>query len=364
MKNKDNNINEKRCALCNKPYNYKYRMFGRSCLDNMYMLLGFSKPPKFIWNKELYLCTKIAWKNHKIFLSKDKKYALAQKYIALNYLNKIEYGALDSIKGKILTDINNISAFSKNKGDTVSFFLNDIYKLYNYTQRFDELIKEFKNTNWEQIDKSFAERFIKSISFIFDINKKVDPISYAVFYSMQYTFWQIVVIGGMLKDKKLSARLLSNSLSLLGKEPKDLIIQDEVTDNLLIKSSVFNDKIKELIEKYGKDNETFDLKDYEKDGISLNFEGGDLLYSLHKATMFVKVIKNENDTWNLEGDIKDTYDFTEFKDLKEYVDNKESVFTNIFSTLLNNFGVVSYEYGVIKKYNVNIKFNFSNYKII
>lgn len=47
-----------------------------------------------------------------------------------------------------------------------------------------------------------------------------------------------------------------------------------------------------------------------------------------------------------------------------YVDNKESVFTNIFSTLLNNFGVVSYEYGVIKKYNVNIKFNFSNYKII
>lgn len=35
----------------------------------------------------------------------------------------------------------------------------------------------------------------------------------------------------------------------------------------------------------------------------------------------------------------------------------------IFFTLLNNFGVVSYEYGVIKKYNVKIKFNFSNYKI-
>ena len=50
-------IEEKRCVLCNKPYNYKYFMFGRGCLDNMYSLLGISKSPRFIWNKELYLCT-------------------------------------------------------------------------------------------------------------------------------------------------------------------------------------------------------------------------------------------------------------------------------------------------------------------
>ena len=174
---------------------------------------------------------------------------------------------------------------------------------------------------------------------------------------------QVVVIGGIIKDKNLSARLLSNSLSLFGKEPKDLIIQDSVTDELLIESSVFNNKIKELTEKYGKETGMFDLGDYQKDGIVLKFEGGDLLYSLHKATIFIKAIKNEDNTWNLEGEINDTYDFTEFKDLKEYVDNKEEIFTDIFSTLLNNFGVVSYEYGVIKKYDVKIKFNFSNYKI-
>ena len=73
--------NEKRCVLCNKPYDYKYAMFGRGCLDNLYWLLEFSKPPRIVWNKELYLCSKIAWKNHKFFLSKKKKYALAQKYI-------------------------------------------------------------------------------------------------------------------------------------------------------------------------------------------------------------------------------------------------------------------------------------------
>ena len=136
---------------------------------------------------------------------------------------------------------------------------------------------------------------------------------------------------------------------VFGKEPEDLTIEDKITDNLLIKSTVFNETIKSLIEKYGKETGKFDLKDYERNGVLLKFEGGDLLYSLHNATMFVNAIKNENSTWKLDGNIIDTYDFTEFKDLKEYVDKKESMLTDIFSTLLNNFGVVSSEYGVIKK---------------
>lgn len=65
-------MEEKRCLLCNKSYDYKYKMFGRGCLDNIYGVLNFHKPPKFVWNKESYLCTKIAWKNHKYFLSKTK----------------------------------------------------------------------------------------------------------------------------------------------------------------------------------------------------------------------------------------------------------------------------------------------------
>ena len=124
-----------------------------------------------------------------------------------------------------------------------------------------------------------------------------------------------------------------------------------------------NDKIKELTEKYGKETGKFDLRDYEKDGVPLRFEGGDLLYALHKATMFVKALKNEDGTWRLEGEINDTYDFIEFKNLKEYADNKEAILTDIFSTILNNFGVASSEYGVIKTYEVKIKFNFSNYEI-
>lgn len=310
-----------------------------------------------MWNKELYLCSKIAWKNHKFFLSKKKKYALAQKYIALNYLNKMDYDFLDDIKKKIKNDINNISVFSKNILDTISFTLNDIYKLFNYAQKFDELIKEFQNINWEDVDEKVAENFIKSMSFIFDVTKKSNPISYAVFYSMQYTFWQVVVVGGILADMKLSTRLLTNSLSLFGKEPSDMLIEDEETIQLILENQTFKDRINQLIKEYGEGNEEFIVDDSAptKD-ILIRFDNKDLLFALHDATLFVRGTKDANNIWNLEIEIKDTYDFTDFKSFKEYADSNKSKLEDILSTTLNNFGVVSSEYGVIKTYDVRIKF--------
>ena len=350
-------MNEKRCILCNKPYNYKYDLFGRGCLDNVYGLLEFSKPPRIVWNKELYLCTRIAWKNHKLFLSRKKKYALAQKYIALNYLNRMNYNSLDGIKEKIKNDINSISVFSKNIVEAFSFTLNDIYKLFNYTQKFNGIIKEFQNINWEEVDEKVAENFIKSISFIFDITKKSDPISYAVFYSMQYTFWQVVVVGGILADMKLSARLLANSLSLFGKEPSDMLIEDEETTQLILENQTFKDRISKLIKKYGENHEEFIVDDSAPtEDILIRFDNKDLLFALHDATLFVRGTKDANNIWNLEIEIKDTYDFTDFKSFKEYADSNKSKLEDILSTTLNNFGVVSSEYGVIKTYDVRIKF--------
>lgn len=64
-------MSEKRCIICNKSFEHHYSMFGRGCLDNLYELLGFSKPFRIV-NKERYLFTRIAWKNHKFFLIKIK----------------------------------------------------------------------------------------------------------------------------------------------------------------------------------------------------------------------------------------------------------------------------------------------------
>ena len=157
--------------------------------------------------------------------------------------------------------------------------------------------------------------------------------------------------------------MLSNSLTLFGKEPKNLDIRDEKTINDIKDDVLFKKKIKELIEEYGKEKGKFNIKDYAKDGILIKFEKGDLLYALHDATMFANAKKNDNNTWNLQIEINDTYDFTDFKELKEYADKEDSILTDIFSTLLNNFGVVSSEYGVIKKYDIKIKFNLNNYVV-
>ncbi len=332
-------------------------MFGRGCLENLYELLKISKPPKIIKNKEMYLCNRIAWKNSKFLIGKRKKYALAKKYIALKYLDRMNYNFLDDIKEKILKDINSISVFSKNIVESISFTLNDIYKLFNYSQKFDELIKEFQNINWEEVDEKVADNFIKSMSFIFDVTKKSDPISYTVFYSMQYTFWQIVVVGGILTNMKLSARLLTNSLSLFGKEPSDMLIEDEETIKTILDSESFKNRINQLLEKYGKGKEEFIVdNNAPTEDILISFEKSDLLYALHDATMLVKANKDKEDKWNFEIEIIDTYDFTDFKSLKEYADSNKSKFTDILSTTLNNFGVVSSKYGVIKTYNIKIKF--------
>ena len=70
-------------------------------------------------------------------------------------------------------------------------------------------------------------------------------------------FWQIVVIGGLFTNKPLSAKLLTNSLSMFGKEPNDLVIEDEEIKNILLKSPIFKKKLEQLIEKYGEGKKEF-----------------------------------------------------------------------------------------------------------
>ena len=88
----------------------------------------------------------------------------------------------------------------------------------------------------------------------------------------------------------------------------------------------------------------------------IRFDKEDLNFALHDATMFVVANKNEENKWNFEIEINDTYDFTDFKDLKEYADEKEDKLRDIFSSTLNNLGVASSEYGVIQTFNLKIKF--------
>lgn len=348
-------MNEKRCILCNRPYNYKYNMFGRGCLNDLYELLNFAKMPKIILNKESYLCRRIAWRNHKFFLNKSKKQALAKNYIALQYLNKMNYNSLNEIKENISKYIDSISTFSKNENEIFKFNLNDVYKSFKYYQKFNELMQNFEEKELENIDKELAEDFIKSISFIFDVSKKSNPIFYSLFYAMQYRFWQVVVVGGLLKNMKLSARLLMNSLAPFGKKPEDLVIDDEEIIKDIQDSEEFKEKIKLLAEKYCRDNNKFSGNSTNNEDCKIEFNDRDLFLAIHGSPISIDMQKNEDGTWDIDLVIVDTYDFTDFKNLNKYTTSNKSRKMSIFSTILNNLAVVSSEYGVIKPYKVTIK---------
>lgn len=136
-----------------------------------------------------------------------------------------------------------------------------------------------------------------------------------------------------------------------------MLLEDDETIHTILDSVAFKDRIKTLIKKYGEGKEEFTVDENSPtEDTLMHFEKSDLLYALHDATMLVKAKKDKEEKWNFEIEIVDTYDFTDFKELKEYADS-EDIITDILSTTLNNFGVVSSEYGVIKTYDIKIKFN-------
>ncbi len=80
-------------------------------------------------------------------------------------------------------------------------------------------------------------------------------------------------------------------------------------------------------------------------------------YALHNATVLVKARKDEDDKWEFGGSkLKIHMTLQTFKELKEYADKKDGILEDILSTTLNNLAVVSSEYGVIKIYDLEIKF--------
>lgn len=300
--------------------------------------------------------------NHKYFLSKSKKHALAEMYIALNYLNKMDLNSLSKIKYELIKNMKSISIFHKKISKFLpGITLNDFYNVYNdyidFNQKLEEIKKkkEIEKKN-KQNNIDYDEAVLKSFSFIFDIHKIGNPLFHAAYYDMQYIFWKTVVVGGLIKDLKLSAYFLNISLENNGEyqeEGKDFIIDN----NEEVTKIFFNDdEFKKIINQYlTNDNASINNR--------ITLPKGDLFYAINNATLIFNATKNENDTWNLNITIKDTYDFTDIKNLKQYVDSTDTVQKSLFSSTLNNFAAVSSSYGVIKYFNFLIKINTNDYKI-
>ena len=370
-------MSKKRCKLCNRTYSYSYQLFGRGCFNTECKLLNI-KIPKNEKDKEKYFCNEIAKKFNKHGLSQNKKYNLAEKYLTLEYLNRIKYGDLSKEKKQIKKEIDNIS-FSKsikesvdklldndiiNSLDIVTPFitLNKAYRLYKTTLKFNQTINLFKKElkkadNDKKIEAIIEKYMLEELKFIFDSSKIGVLVYYQVYYAMQVVVWEIIISGGLIKKYYLSSELLQKSLTADNKNEEDYYVLNtdrikEIKEDVLVQN-----KIKELLNKYSNNELKIELNEttIEANELLVEFESGDLFYSLHNATLNICGEK-QGDKWHLNIILKDKYDFTDprLKD-KEY---KKS----FLGSVLNNCGVVSQQYGVIRPYNVYIEFEYNDFE--
>lgn len=133
----------------------------------------------------------------------------------------------------------------------------------------------------------------------------------------------------------------------------------EITEGKIIKKieddQYFIDKINKIV----KENNTkkkFNIKEI------ITFDDGDLLLALHNATLNVIGEKQNNNSWNLQIEITDRYDFTDYKEINEIIGDNISLLKRL-GNIANNIAMISTSCNVIREYNINIKFNIDNWEV-
>lgn len=223
--------------------------------------------------------------------------------------------------------------------------LKEAYDLYKKEIKFETNLAKLENNDYKE-DKNI-KLLITSFSYIFNMYKNKNQYEKDSFKAMQYAFWQTVIeVGGRYFKYELAAELLQHSLE---ENPKDFIITDEKIIENIKRDQNFIDKMNEIINKYRTKNE-FNISIEDKE--SMTFENSDLYFAIHIAKIEMKVKKENELTWNAEIILSDTFDFTKWKGILEYIKDANSIPKSILSSTLYNFAFISQKLGVVKEFEV------------
>ena len=324
-----------RCSVCGRNVSNKTAHFGLGCLKNMCSLIDMDKPKNL--KGENLLNIKISKITKKQSLNKEEKTLLTNRYLTLQLLNKIPLNNYDSMRNKIMKDINNIG---KNK----KMISNDIitlkqayeaFKLYNKFQKIKEKA--------EEVDSEYIQNFLfENLLFAFSTYYRNKKYFGGVIADIQYYFWK--TISNMLK-KTYPNGMEFIEYSLL-ENPQDKLIENGKLIDDIIKDENFKEKIKVCILN-NKNNNHFEITE------GLNYISTDLFLALNNTT--INIIGNkESNKWKLDITIIDRYDFTDFKEIDEYCDN--NIIKGLFGSTANNMAMISVASGVMHEYNITIKF--------
>ena len=341
---------ESKCKLCNKKYTANNRMYGSSCLNNLYK---YSKVERFkgIDDEELYLCNAVAIRLGKTGLSGEKIGYVCESYFSNKLFDNVKYIRSDIIDNEIKWCIEN---------DRKPIMkLNTAYRVSNILKRNKKKLIILTDSDKDKLTDTIILQFFKTYFRKLKLVKKID---YEVYYYIQLVFWEFIVANGIFVNYHLSAILLSHSLTGIDIKPKNFLINDPYEDEDIInifKNDVgFKKKIKTILDKYGKNN-IIDFNPKTVENASecyYTFTSGDLAFSLHNVSFTVKGNKI-NDLWQLEITINDRYDFTEL--LANDIFTKKNKKYGYIGASLNDFAAISSKYGVIKPYDVTISFKWN-----
>lgn len=160
----------------------------------------------------------------------------------------------------------------------------------------------------------------------------------------------------------LSGKLLEHSLQ---ENPQNITITESKYINKIIHNNNFKDKINKIIAGYG--NEFYFDTGKEKESLafecnSKDWNSIDLFLAIHNTTIQVIGKKKTNEKWDLEIEMSDLYDFTDFQGVKEYV-KKEPTALSIIAAIANNFAMIATSCNVVHEYKVTFKFKITNWEV-
>ena len=343
----------KECLLCERDMKTAKTIFGNGCIKSIYKLLNL-KMPKKANDREQYLYKSIMKKVNAKNLNSNQKVWLADRYLTYQYVKNLKYGDYNELKNELSNDIANIGEienFSEFKtADKVK--LKQAYTLYRKEEKFDTYLTEL----------GFTQKLVKrSIELIFGdlpikLKKSKNLFEMSAIDAMQYALWETVVLGGLAVGYDTSAGLLQHSLK---ENPGDIVITEGNVVDEIKNDAQFQAKIKEIVQKYGKNADDFTA--FGKD-TAMHFNNSDLYFSIHSADMVVKG-KKENEKWNLEIELTDIYDYTDFKEITDYYKDANSIPKSMFSSFIYNLAYFSVKFGIIKEYKIIIRFNINGYEV-
>ncbi len=346
----------KECLLCKRDMKTSKSLFGNGCIKSIYKLLNLDMPQK-VKDMEHHLSKYIMKQVNITKLNTIQKQWLTDRYLTYQYIDNLKYGDYTELKEELKCDISNVGEiveFSEFK-TAEKIELKQAYTLFKKEEKFESYL--YKINKAGEIAKGTLGLLIGALPVNLSIKKKTLPFEISALKSMQYTLLESIALGGRMVGYDISADFIEHSME---KKPAEIIITEGKVVEEIKKDVQFQSKIKYIMDKYGKDNSEFYAND--KDDVRIQFDDGDLYYSLHGGSVFIKGKKND-DKWNLSIEFIDTYDYTKFKTMMDYYKDANSVPKSALSSILYNIAFFEMKFGLMREYKVIVKFEINDYEV-